>query len=110
LEKLFKLPLKKGCIIHTDQGFQYTRNNYSEQLKGQNLKQSMSRKGNCWDNAPIESFFSHFKSELINQLDKKTPLEKLKASINKYMRFYNEERIQLKLKGLSPINYRKQAS
>ncbi len=63
MNKLFKMPLKKDCIIHTDQGFQYTRKEYYAQLKAHNIKQSMSRKSNCWDNAPIESFFSHFKSE-----------------------------------------------
>ncbi|MCS5422427.1 MULTISPECIES: IS3 family transposase [Psychrilyobacter] len=107
--KILKMPLKKECIIHTDQGFQYTRKEYCDILKMHNVKQSMSRKGNCWDNAPIESFFSHFKSELIYLLKEGIPIEVLKREIHKYMEFYNEERIQLKLKGLSPIEYRKQA-
>ena len=110
MSKIVKMPLKKGCIIHTDQGFQYTRKEYYNHLKIHNIKQSMSRKGNCWDNAPIESFFSHFKSELIYLLSEKISLELLKKEISKYIKFYNEERIQLKLKGLSPVEYRKQAS
>lgn len=110
VDKLLKMPLKKDCIIHTDQGFQYIRKEYSDNLKEYNIKQSMSRKGNCWDNAPIESFFSHFKSELIYLQNNKIVLDVLKEEISKYIKFYNEERIQLKLKGLSPIEYRKQAS
>ncbi len=110
MEKIFKMPLTKGCTVHTDQGFQYTRREYSTKLKAHSINQSMSRKGNCWDNAPIESFFSHFKSELIYLLDRKIPLESLKDEIERYIKFYNEERIQLKLKGLSPVEYRKQAS
>jgi len=69
----------------------------------------MFRKGSCWDNAPIESFYSHFKSELIYLLKEEILIEVLKGEIDKYMEFYNKERIQLKLKGLSPIEYRKQA-
>jgi putative transposase len=109
INKLLKLPLEKKCILHTDQGFQYTRKIYSNQLKKNNIKQSMSRKGNCWDNAPIESFFSHFKTELIYNMNRNITLEKLKIEISKYIKFYNEERIQIKLKGLSPVMYRTQA-
>ncbi len=69
----------------------------------------MSKKGSCWDYAPIENFYSHFKSGLIYLLKEETSIEALKGEIHKYMEFYNKERIQLKLKGLSPIKYRKQA-
>ncbi len=110
IDKLVKMPLKKECIIHTDQGFQYIRKEYSDNLKKYNIKQSMSRKGNCWDNAPIESFFSHFKTELPYFIIGKKTIESLKDGISKYIKFYNEERIQLKLKGLSPAEYRKQVS
>lgn len=110
MNKIFEMPLTNDCIIHTDQGFQYTRREYCAQMKARNIKQSMSRKGNCWDNAPIESFFSHFKSELPYFLTGERSLESLKEGITRYIKFYNEERIQLKLKGLSPVTYRKQAS
>jgi len=110
IDKLVEMPLKKECVIHTDQGFQYTRKEYSDNLKEYDIKQSMSRKGNCWDNAPIESFFSHFKTELPYFITGKRSIESLKNGISKYIKFYNEERIQLKLKGLSPAEYRKQAS
>ncbi len=75
-----------------------------------NIKQSMSHKGNCWDNAPIESFLSHSKSELPHFLTEETSIEPLKEGISRYIKFYNRERIQLKLKGLFPVFYRTQAS
>lgn len=97
--------LSDNCILHTDQGFQYTRKKYSIQLKENNIKQSMSRKGNCWDNAPIESFFSHMKSELLYLVDTKNPNEIINL-IDEYIYFYNNERIQIK-SGMSPVEYRK---
>ncbi|HGM3867998.1 TPA: IS3 family transposase, partial [Clostridioides difficile] len=65
VNQLINMNLAKDCILHTDQGSQYTSRSYSKRLKDNGIIQSMSRRGNCWDNAPIESFFSHFKSELI---------------------------------------------
>ncbi|WP_329810922.1 IS3 family transposase, partial [Stenotrophomonas sp. SMYL8] len=72
------------------------------------LKQSMSRRGNCLDNAAMESFFGTLKSEFfyLNSFDS---LESLEAGLVEYIQYYNEERIKLKLKGLSPIKYREQA-
>ncbi|MDS1001901.1 IS3 family transposase [Clostridium sporogenes] len=96
VDKLLSIDLPKECIIHTDQGFQYTHKKYCNQLKNSWIIQSMSRKGNCWDNAPIESFFSNLKSELIYLIDE-------------YIYFYNNERIQLKF-GMSPVEYRTHAS
>ncbi|MDL0414631.1 IS3 family transposase, partial [Clostridioides difficile] len=96
--------LAKDCILHTDQGSQYTSRSYSKRLKDNGIIQSMSRRGNCWDNAPIESFFSHFKSELIYLIDTTDPKEMI-SLINDYIYFYNNERIQLK-NGMSPIEYR----
>lgn len=105
LLKLFKLPIENGCIIHTDQGSTYSRVAYCEELKSKNFNVSMSRRGNCWDNSPIESFFSHFKSESI-YLTKNRDFEFLVAEIHEYINFYNNIRIQKKLNGLSPVEYR----
>ena len=105
LSKLFKLPIEKGCIIHTDQGTTYSRVAYCEELKAKNFNISMSRRGNCWDNSPIESFFSHFKSESIYLTETKD-FEALISEIHKYIDFYNNKRIQKKLNGLSPVEYR----
>ena len=105
LSKLFKLPIEKGCIIHTDQGSTYSRVAYCEELKEKNFNVSMSRRGNCWDNAPIESFFSHFKSESIYITETKE-FESLISEIHEYIHFYNNKRIQKKLNGLSPVEYR----
>lgn len=104
LNKLINMKLPKGCILHTDQGFQYTRKIFCKQLKDAGIIQSMSRRGNCWDNAPIENFFSHFKSELI-YLIKTNEVTELTELIHQYIDFYNNERIQLK-SGMSPVEYR----
>ncbi|MDV9709289.1 IS3 family transposase [Clostridioides difficile] len=104
VNQLINMNLAKDCILHTDQGSQYTSRSYSKRLKDNGIIQSMSRRGNCWDNAPIESFFSHFKSELIYLIDTTAPKEMI-SLINDYIYFYNNERIQLK-NGMSPIEYR----
>jgi len=77
-------------------------------LEKHSLKQSMSRRGNCLDNAAMESFFGTLKSELfyLNSFDS---IESLEAGLVEYIQYYNEERIKLKLKGLSPVQYREQA-
>lgn len=103
LNKLSKMNLSANCILHTDQGFQYTRREYSNFLKKIGVIQSTSRKANCWDNAPIESFFSHLKSELI-YLVNTTDVTELTRLIHEYIHFYNNERIQNKI-GMSPIEY-----
>lgn len=108
LKKLLNMGVAKGCILHTDQGFQYTRKAYCKQLKEANIIQSMSRRGNCWDNAPIENFFSHFKAELI-YLVKTNDVSELTEHIHHYIDFYNNERIQLK-SGMSPVEYRTHAA
>ncbi len=103
-KKFLYMNVAKDCILHTDQGSQYTSRSYSKRLKDNGIIQSMSRRGNCWDNATIESFFSHFKSELIYLIDTTDPKEMI-SLINDYIYFYNNERIQLK-NGMSPIEYR----
>jgi transposase InsO family protein len=104
LKKLFRIGVSNECILHTDQGFQYTRKQYCSQLLDNNIIQSMSRRGNCWDNAPIENFFGHFKSELI-YLVKTSDVLELTELIHQYIKFYNNERIQIKT-GMSPVEYR----
>jgi len=96
-----------GTILHSDQGSQYTTEYYSELLIKAGIEQSMSRRGNCLDNAPMECFFSHLKSELI-YITKYTSEEELIQSVKNYIGFYNTERIQVKLKNLSPVAYRLQ--
>lgn len=105
LSKLYKLSLEKSCILHSDQGVTYSRVAYIEQLKEHGIQASMSRRGNCWDNAPIESFFSHLKSESI-YLSKIKSYDGIITEISEYIDYYNNKRIQKKLNGLSPVEYR----
>ena len=81
---------------------------FANTLKENDIKQSMSRKGNCLDNALMEGFFGTLKCETI-YLEKPTSIEALEKQILRFMQYYNHERIQLKLKGLSPVQYRNQS-
>ena len=94
----------ESLIIHSDQGFHYTNPFFIEKLKDLKITQSMSRKGNCLDNAPIESFFGHFKDEL----DYKTcdTFEELEKQVNDYIYDYNNKRYQWNLKKMTPVQYR----
>ncbi len=94
-------------LLHSDQGWHYQMPAYRKQLKDHGLTQSMSRKGNCLDNAAMESFFGTLKSEFF-YLNKFADIEALKAGLRRYIRYYNHHRIKLKLKGLSPVQYRTQ--
>nr|WP_243652975.1 IS3 family transposase [Tumebacillus sp. BK434] len=94
-----------GVLLHSDQGFQYTSRQYKNLLNQYHITQSMSRKGNCLDNACIENFFGHLKAELMYINKFKTKAEVVQA-VQAYIRFYNEDRIQRKLNDLSPIEYR----
>lgn len=98
--------LHKDAFIHSDQGVHYTSPKFQKLLKEYNLGQSMSRRGNCWDNAPQESFFGHMKDEI----DSKgcTTFEELQLLIDDYMEYYNNFRYQWGLKKLTPIQYRNQ--
>lgn len=96
-----------NLIMHSDQGWHYQHILYTQTLKKLGITQSMSRKGNCLDNACAEGFFSQVKSELLSQKRYQNP-EDLIADIKAYITWYNRERIQLKLKGLSPVEYRTQ--
>ena len=105
---LAKLTAHDAPLLHSDQGWQYQMLAYRQQLAQRGLTQSMSRKGNCLDNAAMESFFGTLKSELF-YLDRFESIEQLQASIHQYIHYYNHERIKTKLKGLSPVQYRVQA-
>jgi transposase InsO family protein len=96
-------------ILHSDQGWHYRMEAYRQKLKDNNIRQSMSRKGNCHDNAPMESFFGILKSEFF-YLKKFANIEELEAGLAKYIHYYNHTRIKLKLGGLSPMLYRAKAT
>ncbi|MEN2402206.1 IS3 family transposase [Flavobacterium sp. MC2016-06] len=106
LKKSFaKIPNQTNLILHSDQGWQYQMEKYQSLLKQKGIKQSMSRKGNCLDNAIIENFFGILKSELF-YLNKYSSINQLKQEIKEYINYYNNDRIKLNLKGMSPIQYR----
>ena len=90
--------------LHSDQGFQYTSQAYFKLTQSYGITLSMSRKGNCLDNACAENFFSHIKSELVNRV-KWENYEEAKDAIDEYIRYYNNDRIQIKLKK-APMQYR----
>lgn len=106
LKKSFKkIPNQTNLILHSDQGWQYQMKQYQYLLKQKGIIQSMSRKGNCLDNAVIENFFGILKSELF-YIQKFKCINHLKQEIKEYINYYNNERIKLNLKGMSPIKYR----
>ncbi len=96
-------------ILHSDQGWQYQIPAWRHMLRGHNISQSMSRKGNCYDNAAMESFFGTLKSEFFRQ-SRFENITALQNGIEDYIRYYNHDRIKLKLNGLSPVQYRTQPS
>ena len=98
---------KTNAILHSDQGWQYQHKDYQNLLKKNNIRQSMSRKGNCLDNAVMEKFFGLLKSELL-YLQKFDSLNHFLMELEDYLRYYNEERIKEKLNGMSPVQYRTQ--
>lgn len=102
------LPENSKLILHSDQGFQYQHKSYQHLLQQRGIEQSMSRKGNCLDNAVIENFFGLLKSELL-YLQKFDSLEHFKAELIDYLDYYNNRRIKAKLKGLPPAIHRQQA-
>lgn len=97
--------LSKNLIIHSDQGVHYSAYEYLKKLDKNHIKRSMSRRGNCWDNAPQESFFGHMKDE-INITDC-TIFEELENCIDDYIDYYNNERYQWDLCKMSPNEYSK---
>nr|WP_241494983.1 IS3 family transposase [Pseudomonas mediterranea] len=109
LEKAFeRLREPTHLLLHSDQGWQYQQPRYQHALKQRGIKQSMSRKGNCLDNAAMESFFGTLKSEFF-YLKRFENLEELNLGQDEYISYYNHERIKSKLGGLSPVEYRTQS-
>ena len=109
LDKAFEtIPNGTGLILHSDQGWQYQNKYYRQMLKQKGIQQSMSRKGNCLDNAVMENFFGLLKSELL-YLQKFQSIEHFKQELIEYLDYYNNRRIKAKLKGLPPAIYRQQA-
>jgi putative transposase len=94
-----------NAILHSDQGFHYQHKDYQKLLKDNHIIQSMSRKGNCLDNAVMENFFGLLKSELL-YLKKFDSLEQFLDELEEYLEYYNKYRIKEKLDGMSPVQYR----
>jgi putative transposase len=97
LKQAHKKEVVTGTLLHSDQGHQYSSHSYYVLTKDYKLIPSMSRRANCWDNAPIENFFSHLKEEALRQYPTLS-FEETKHIIDEYIYFYNYERIQLKTK------------
>ena len=109
LDKAFeKIPVATNLNLHSDQGWQYQHRQYQQMLRERGIRQSMSRKGNCLDNAVIENFFGVLKSELL-YLQKFSSMEHFKQELIEYLDYYNDRRIKAKLKGLPPAIHRQQA-
>ncbi|MFX1682948.1 IS3 family transposase, partial [Mitsuaria sp. CC2] len=105
---LSRLTGQQAPMLHSDQGWHYQMAAYRQRLAERGLTQSMSRKGNCLDNAAMESFFGTLKSEFF-RLNKFESVEQLRQGLRRYIHYYNHHRLKLKLKGLSPVAYRAQA-
>ncbi|RIE05123.1 hypothetical protein D3H35_03100 [Cohnella faecalis] len=96
-----------GLIVHSDQGSHYTSRAYHDMLPQVGAQISMSRRGNCYDNASMESFFSHLTVEALYPYDIRS-IDEAQRRIKEYIRFYNEDRAQRKLNKLTPVEYRNQ--
>lgn len=100
----------KGLILTSDQGWQYQMHEYHIALEEKGIIQSMSRKGNCLDNSPMENFFGKMKNEMFYGYEYTfNTLEELKEEMENYISYYNNQRITEKLKGLTPVEYRNQS-
>jgi len=109
LEKaLERLPEEHQLMMHSVQGWHYQMKKYRHTLQSRGIKQSMSRKGNCYDNSVMENFFGIMKSEFI-YIKEFESVEHFKIELEKYITYYNTKRIKAKLKGMSPIQYRTHA-
>jgi putative transposase len=104
LKKNRKFKKAKDALIHSDQGVHYTHPDFQRMVKKLGLLQSMSRRGNCWDNAPQESFFGHLKDE--TYIKECATFEEVKKEINQYMIYYNNQRYQWNLNKMTPAQYR----
>lgn len=109
LEQAFeKIPDGTNLILHSDQGWHYQHKQYQKMLKDKGIRQSMSRKGNCLDNAVMENFFGLLKTELLYLQDFDS-LDQFCTELEDYIDYYNNRRIKLKLNGLTPAQHRSQA-
>ena len=109
LDKAFAtIPDGTNLVLHSDQGWQYQHKHYQQMLREKGIRQSMSRKGNCLDNAVMENFFGLLKSELL-YLQEFESMEHFKQELVDYLDYYNNQRIKAKLKGLPPAFHRLQA-
>ena len=107
LEQAFTEEHYENTILHSDQGWQYQHDSYHQFLEGKGIQASMSRKGNSPDNGMMESFFGILKSEMFYGYEKSfQSLKQLEQAIVDYINYYNNKRIKVKLKGLSPVQYR----
>lgn len=97
--------MNNKLIIHSDQGWHYRHDTFKIMLKDRGIRQSMSRKGNCYDNAAMESFFAVLKSEFL-YLQTFCSINEFSIELGKYIKYYNNERIKIKLNGMSPVKYR----
>ncbi|WP_309808914.1 IS3 family transposase, partial [Paenibacillus hunanensis] len=95
----------RGVTLHSDQGFQYTSTSFNRTLQQLGVRGSHSRRGNCLDNACIESFFSHLKTEKIYLQQAANPAE-VEQQVSEYIAFYNHDQFQKKLNNRSPVEYR----
>ena len=106
LDQAFKrLPEGAKPMLHSDQGWHYRYSKYRERLEREGVEQSMSRRGNCYDNATMESFFGTLKSEFYYR-ERFDSVAQLQAGLDKYIHYYNHKRIKTELGGLSPVEYR----
>jgi len=108
LNKAFnKFPNVEGLIFHSDQGWQYQHMYFRNKLKEQHIIQSMSRKGNCYDNSIMETFFGRMKNEMYYGYEQEyDSFEKFSKAVEEYIYYYNNERIQAKTKWMPPVKYR----
>lgn len=101
---LERLPEDHQLLMHSDQGWHYQMKKYREALQKRGIPQSMSRKGNCYDNSVMENFFGIMKSEFL-YIKEFESVEHFKLELEKYIEYYNNKRIKAKLKGMSPVQY-----
>lgn len=111
IETVDRLVKEYGCtldyetIVHSDQGCHYTSNAFIKKLSDEKFVQSMSRRGNCWDNAPQESFFGHMKDEILYYVGKCGTFNEVEQQVDDWMDYYNADRYQMSLLKLSPDEY-----
>lgn len=107
-EALDRLEPGEAPLVHSDQGFQYRHSSWGELITSAGATQSMSRRGNCYDNAVMENFFGHLKEEVFHH-EHYESLEELQEALEEYIAWYNTTRISSVLEGMSPVQYRAHA-